>query len=197
VVSRPNRPFGHERQGRPSRPTRPCPSFPFLPHRAGSAAASFRAAAPWVPRRPSPMPWSDPNGCPLLNSVTYLYSVINPPPPLFTACNRRLHGRPLKPSPVPPPPSVPYKRRRPSPDPHRTHPHSPPLLSELELHHLRAPLPPSICHRCPAITPPNEPGCAPRQLHRPPLSTPDPRRRASELGSGRRPSSGEHAASLQ
>jgi hypothetical protein len=40
----------------------------------------------------------------------------------------------------------------------RTRPHSPPLLSELELHHLRAPLLPPICRRCLTVTPPNEPG---------------------------------------
>jgi hypothetical protein len=51
---------------------------------------------PLTPLRcPSPAPWSDPNGGPLLNSAVCLYSVVNPP--LFTMCNRRLHGRPLKP----------------------------------------------------------------------------------------------------
>jgi hypothetical protein len=35
-----------------------------------------------------------PTDAPLLNSITCLYSDVNPP--LFTACNRCLHGRPLK-----------------------------------------------------------------------------------------------------
>jgi hypothetical protein len=94
---------------------------------------------------------------PLLNSVACLYSVVNPPPP-FTACNRCLHGQPLKLPPASPPPFGPYKRETPSPIPCRTRPHSPPLLFELELHHLQAPLPPPICRCCLAVTPPNEPG---------------------------------------
>jgi hypothetical protein len=49
------------------------------------AASSSCADAPWPPRYSSPMPWSDPNGWPLLNSLACLYSVINPP--LFTVCN--------------------------------------------------------------------------------------------------------------
>jgi hypothetical protein len=57
------------------------PPFPSsLPHRADDAeASSFRAATPWAPRCPSPMPWSNPNGRPFLNSVACLYSVVNPP----------------------------------------------------------------------------------------------------------------------
>jgi hypothetical protein len=45
-------------------------------------------------------------GAPLLNSVMCFYSAVNTP--LFTTGNRRLHGRPLKPS-APPPPSGPIK----------------------------------------------------------------------------------------
>jgi hypothetical protein len=56
------------------------------------------------------------------------------PTPLITACNQRVHGRPMKPPLAPPPPSGSYKRRRPSLGPQRTRPHSPPLLSELLYH---------------------------------------------------------------
>jgi hypothetical protein len=69
---------------------------PSLTRAGGSAASSSCAAAPWPPCYPSPVPWSNPNGRPLLNSVACLYSVVNPPA-LFTACNRCLHGQPLKP----------------------------------------------------------------------------------------------------
>jgi hypothetical protein len=68
----PNRPSGHpahstflalsSQAGRAGPPGRPPSS---LPHRAGGTASfSSSAAVPWVPRCPSPMPWSDPNGCP-------------------------------------------------------------------------------------------------------------------------------------
>jgi hypothetical protein len=145
--------FGPEQPSRLSWPSRLRPPSS-LPHRAsGTAASSSRGPAAPLPRH-----GATPTDAPLLNSVACLYSVVNPPPPLFTTCNQRLHGRPLKPPLVPPPPSEPYKMRRPSPGPRRTHPHSPPLLSELVLHHIRAPLPPPICRRCPTVMPPNEPG---------------------------------------
>jgi hypothetical protein len=81
VASRPIRPFGPEQPSRPSQPTRPRPPSPSsLPHRdGGSTASSSRAAAPWAPHCLSPAPWSDPNGCPLLNSAACLYLVANPP----------------------------------------------------------------------------------------------------------------------
>jgi hypothetical protein len=117
MASQPIHPIGPERPSRPSQPTRPCPPSPSsLPHRAsGATTSSSRAAVPWAPRCPSPKPWRDPNRRPLHNSVACLYSIINPP--LFTTCNQRLHGQPLKSPSAPPPPSGPYKRRRPSPVP--------------------------------------------------------------------------------
>jgi hypothetical protein len=86
---RPNRPSGQPthlafwpRAAKQAEPApQAVPPFPSsLPHQAGGAeASSSRAAAPWAPRCPSPTPWSDPNGRPLLNSVACIYSVINPP----------------------------------------------------------------------------------------------------------------------
>jgi hypothetical protein len=119
VASRPIRPFGPERPSRPSQPIG-CPPFPFLP-----PSPSRRRRRLFLSRccaAPLPRHGATPTDAPLLNSVACLYSVINLPQ--FTTCNRRLHGRPLKPPPVPPPPSDPYKRRRPSPGPRLTHPHS-------------------------------------------------------------------------
>jgi hypothetical protein len=177
---RPNRP-----SGQPAHPAflalsdqagRAPPPLPLAPSLTEPAAPPPPPLAPpRHGRRTAPLPrhGATPTDAPLLNSVACLYSVVNPPP-IFTACNRRLHGWPLKPPPVPPPPSNPYKRQRPSLGPCHTRPHSPPLLSKLELHQLRAPLSPLICCRCPIVTQPNEPGRAPRRLHRPPLSTPDP-----------------------
>jgi hypothetical protein len=156
VASRPIRPFWPRAAKQAEPAHQAAPSSPSsLHHRAGgTAASSSRAAAPWAPRCPSPMPWSDRNDCAPLNSVVCFYSDVNTP--LFTTGNRRLHGRPLKP-PAPPPPSGPIKGG----GLHSTltaHPPSPPLLSEVEHCHLRAPLPPPTCRRCPATKPPSEPG---------------------------------------
>jgi hypothetical protein len=46
---------------------------PSLTRVGGSAASSSCATMPWPPHSPSPAPWSDPNGRPLLNSVACLY----------------------------------------------------------------------------------------------------------------------------
>jgi hypothetical protein len=88
-------------------------------------------------------------------------NLLPPPPPLFTLSNRRLRDPALMSaieSPAPPPPSGPYKRPRPSPDLHRTHLRSPPLLSTLKRHLHRAPPPPPLCRHHPAASPPLEPG---------------------------------------
>jgi hypothetical protein len=100
-------PPGPKRPGRSSQPTRP--SFPLLlppvVHRQRCRLLSRCRAIGAAPPLSHAMEHRN-ERAPLLNSVVCFYSAINTP--LFTTGNRRLHGRPLKPS-APSPPSGPIK----------------------------------------------------------------------------------------